>query len=77
MVLAREIVVLGMSNTIKDKIISFDNNKSTLANRNTIINSIGNCFENCKVGIEVVRSCLQDILCFLNKTLMIYSEHLR
>uniref|UniRef100_A0A8D8I1B9 tRNA (32-2'-O)-methyltransferase regulator THADA n=1 Tax=Culex pipiens TaxID=7175 RepID=A0A8D8I1B9_CULPI len=75
-VLAREIVVLGMSNTIKDKIISFDNNKSTLANRNTIINSIGNCFENCKVGIEVVRSCLQDILCFLNKTLMIYSEHL-
>lgn len=76
--IGKEVVVLGLSNTIRSRIQGFDKQqKSTLASRNAIVNSIGSCFDNFKVGVDAIRSCLQDILCFFNKSLMLYTDHLR
>nr|XP_029733014.1 thyroid adenoma-associated protein homolog [Aedes albopictus] len=75
--IGKEVVVLGLSNTIRSRIQGFDKQqKSTLASRNAIVNSIGSCFDNFKVGVDAIRSCLQDILCFFNKSLMLYTDHL-
>ncbi|XP_058831566.1 thyroid adenoma-associated protein homolog isoform X2 [Topomyia yanbarensis] len=75
--IGRDIVILGLSNTIKSKLQSYDGQqKQTLASRNAIINSIGSCFDNFKVGVDAIRSCLNDILLFFNRSLVLYSEQL-
>ncbi|XP_053689382.1 thyroid adenoma-associated protein homolog [Sabethes cyaneus] len=75
--IGREFVVLGLSNAIVSRIQNFEREPNhTLANRNALINSIGSCFENFKVGIDAIRSCLNDILLFFNKSLLLYTEQL-
>ncbi|XP_055619939.1 thyroid adenoma-associated protein homolog [Toxorhynchites rutilus septentrionalis] len=75
--IGKEIVLLGLSNTIRNRIQSYDiPQKHTLASRNAIIASIGSCFDNFKVGIEAIRCCLQEILSFLNKSLVLYIEQM-
>ncbi|XP_055529032.1 thyroid adenoma-associated protein homolog [Wyeomyia smithii] len=75
--IGREFVVLGLSNSIVSRIQNFERQPNhTLANRNALINSIGSCFENFKVGVDAIRNCLNDNLLFFNKSLMLYTEQL-
>ncbi|XP_055597744.1 thyroid adenoma-associated protein homolog [Uranotaenia lowii] len=74
--LGKEFVVTGLTNSIKNRIQTFDGQNNTLAGRNSLINSIGSCFDNFKVGVDAIRCCLQDILSFMNKSLGLYIEQL-
>ncbi|XP_058465924.1 thyroid adenoma-associated protein homolog isoform X2 [Malaya genurostris] len=73
----RDMLTMALSNTIKNKLQYYDGpHKQSLASRNATIISIGSCFDNFKVGVDAIRNCLNEILLFCNRSLVLYSEQL-
>ncbi|XP_052865939.1 thyroid adenoma-associated protein homolog [Anopheles cruzii] len=73
---SRELVATCIANSIKARIEQDSCSSTEPARRNSTICNIGSCFENFKVGCEAIRLSLQQLLQFLNKSIIVYLERM-